>query len=395
MNGKMNRIKNICIITAGYPSPQRAINTFVDQLVCEFADQGLECTVISPQSATNIILGRSKKQPYYRERATQAGRVIRVYSPNYVSASVYKKWFLNTALLTLRNFTAAADRVFRDLNHEKQFDAVYGHFIFPSGLAAAQISEAHGTPAFLAYGENTNYTIDWLGADATRRKLAAVKGVVSVSSANAENLIRQAVVPEKIIGVFPNSINKNLFYPRDKNEMRKKYGFPENAFIAAFVGRFVGIKGPDRLSKAIEKVGTDRVKSIFIGSGEVKPSCGGILLQGPQPHENMPELLSAADVFVLPTLAEGCCNAIIEAMACGLPVISSDRDFNDDILDSTCSIRIDPNNIDDIAEAIELLLNDSGLRSKLAEGASEKAKQLDIETRARNIINFMESKILR
>jgi glycosyltransferase involved in cell wall biosynthesis len=395
MIGEKERIKRICIISGGYPSEKRAINTFVDQLVCEFADMGMDCTVISPQSATNIVLGRSERLPYYRERETLKGSVIRIYTPRFLSASTYRKGMINTAPLTLKSFTAAARRVFRSLNGERRFDAVYGHFIFPSGMAASSIGGEYKVPAFLAYGENTNYTIDWLGAEKTRRNLGLIKGVVSVSSANAQNLIRQDIVKEEIIGIFPNSVNKDLFYPRDKRLMRRKYGFPEDAFIIAFVGRFVDIKGANRLSAAIDKLGAGKVKSIFIGSGDAGPSCEGILLAGPQPHGNIPELLSASDVFVLPTLAEGCCNAIIEAMACGLPVISSDRDFNDDILDDACSIRIDPNSIAAVANAIELLRNDNALRGKLAEGALSKAKQLDIETRARNIINFMESKILR
>jgi teichuronic acid biosynthesis glycosyltransferase TuaC len=393
MSGKGHKIKRICIITAGYPTNERAVNTFVDQLVCEFADAGIDCTVISPHSVTSALIHKAGKAPLYRERATLAGNIIKVYAPRFVSASNYKKGILNTAVLTLNSFMFSATRVFNRLNKVKPFDAVYGHFISPSGITANHISEMYGTPAFLAYGENTNYTIDWFGAEKTREKLAALRGVISVSTANADNLIRQGIVSEEIIGIFPNSVNKKVFYPRNKSEMRAKYGLPQDAFIAAFVGRFVEIKGANRLSEAIEKVGSDRVKSIFIGSGDVGPKCGGILIIGPQPHSNIPELLSSADIFVLPTLAEGCSNAIIEAMACGLPIVSSNRTFNDDIIDDTCSIRIDPNDVDEIADAIELLLNDENIRRNISEGALRRAKQLDIETRARNIIEFMESKI--
>jgi glycosyltransferase involved in cell wall biosynthesis len=394
MNGKDRVIRRICIIADGYPSAQRVINTFVDQLVCEFADQGMDCTVIAPQSLTEIFLKKDiGRQPYYRERITEGSNIIKVYAPRFVSASAYKKGIINTARITLKNSSDAIIKTFHSLNQRERFDAVYGHFIFPSGIVADQISKKYDIPAFFAYGENTNYTIDRLGVESTRKYLTSIKGVISVSTANAENLIRQEIVSRDIIGVFPNSINGEIFYPRDKLEMRRKYGLPENAFIAAFVGRFVEIKGPVRLARAIEKVGSDKIKSIFIGSGSVQPDCGGILIKGAQPHASIPEILSAADIFVLPTLAEGCCNAIIEALACGLPVISSNLAFNDDILDGTCSIRIDPSSIDDIADAIRLLFSDDRLRMDLAKGAVKKAEQLDVVTRARRIVDFMESKI--
>ena len=94
------------------------------------------------------------------------------------------------------------------------------------------------------------------------------------------------------------------------------------------------------------------MKSIFIGSGEQTPEIDGILFCGKLPHDQIVHYLNAADVFVLPTLAEGCSNAIIEAMACGLPIISSDLPFNDDILDAENSIRVNSLDVESIAEAI-------------------------------------------
>lgn len=385
------KIKKMCIFTAGYPTETDPKCPFVDQLVCQFADMGIHCTVIDPISITKVLVHRYEIRPRQRIRITDEGNKIDVYSPPYVSVSTRRFTLFNTSVITLREFTRAASSLVKA--KKADFDAFYGHFIFPAGIVAATLGQKYGIPAFFAYGENTNYTIDYLGVDKTRELLREIKGVVSVSTANKENLIRQNIVPDDIIGVFPNSINNNLFYKRDKLAMRKKYNFPEDIFIVAFVGRFVEIKGANRLSQALEMVGTDRVKSLFIGAGDVKPNCNGILLQGLQPHKNVPELLSASDVFVLPTLAEGCCNAIIEAMACGLPIISSNGSFNDDILDETCSIRIEPNNVTDIANAINLILTDANLRSKLADGAVKKAQLLNIETRAKNIIAFMESRM--
>lgn len=388
-------MKQICVIADGYPSEHFVVNAFVETLVNEMTDQGVECCVIAPQSRTNALVHKRKLLPYKRIRKTGKGNPVTVYTPKYVSVSA-KKWGpVNTTEIGLLSFRHAAEQVFEKLVKEHDFDAVYGHFIYPAGITANDLGQKYGIPAFFAYGENTTYTIDYLGDQKTRTLLQGVTGVISVSSENKRVLVEKRMVPESRIGVFPNSVDTGCFYPRDREQARQTLGFEQDAFIVAFVGRFLDVKGPDRLSAAIEKLGDDGIASVFIGDGPLRPSCRNILHCAPLQHDEIPMYLSAADVFVLPTKAEGCCNAIVEAMACGLPVISSALPFNDDILDADRAILLDPTDIDAIAAAIRQVKADSAKRSEMAAAALRAARHMSIDERARRILQFMDSLCLQ
>ena len=144
-------------------------------------------------------------------------------------------------------------------------------------------------------------------------------------------------------------------------------------------------------AEAVKKV--PGVKSVYIGKGDQQPNGDGILFCGQLPHDEIPVYLNAADVFVLPTKQEGCCNAIVEAMACGLPIISTDRRFNDDILNEKNSIRVDCEDIDQIAEAIRKIKESTELRESMSEESLKIAADLTIDKRAEKIIDFMEKSI--
>jgi glycosyltransferase involved in cell wall biosynthesis len=90
---------------------------------------------------------------------------------------------------------------------------------------------------------------------------------------------------------------------------------------------------------------------------------------------------------------EGSSNATVEAMACGLPVIVSRGEFNDDIVDDACAIRVDPTDFSAIRQAIQRLRDDPGRRESMAAAAKRKAASLDINRRARSILDWMEERI--
>lgn len=373
-----------------YPTKTNSANTFVDQLICEIADQGVKCTAIAPQSISKNLVRKSELTEEKRIRYTNKGNRIEIFAPKYISYSSKSFWGLNTGSISRRSYKSAVLKECKRRN--LNVDVFYGHFINPSGLTAVELGRLYNKPSFIACGESSLKGLKTINKTYLDKIFQDVSGVVAVSNVNKTKLLERYINKRHAdkIEVFPNAINNEKFYQMDQTVVRKELGFDEEAFIVAFTGHFIHRKGSRRLSNALNNI--DDVYSIYIGKGEEEPDCKNILFQGTLPHDQVCKYLNVADVFVLPTLAEGCCNAIIEAMACGLPIISSDRPFNDDILNDNNSIRIDPESIEQIQSAIIKLRDNSDLCNSMSRASLNMAEKLDIRQRAANILDFMNRK---
>ena len=265
-------------------------------------------------------------------------------------------------------------------------DAVYGHFAAPAGVCAARVGRKFNIPSFMAHGESTSWSIDQFGAERMKKEFESLSGVIAVSTRNKELLIEKNIIEESKIRVFPNGYRPERFYKIDKKIARKKLGWKEDKYIVGMVGSLIERKGPLRLQKAVEQL--DDVYFACAGNGVQVPSGEKCIFVGPVNNNELVFFYNALDVFVLPTLNEGCCNAIVEAIACGCPIISSNLSFNDDILDDAYSIRINPNSVEEISKAIESL-KDSKKRLTMSEHAIRKSKYLKIITRAKNILDYI------
>lgn len=378
-------IRSVCFIAGLYPSPEEpARGVFYQGLVHEVAKLNIECRVIHP-----FPYFRQKKTPTDRIDRVDSEHSVTVYRPQCVTYGARKIALWNTAYLTAKSYTGATLSVLDTLDWRP--DVLYGHFISPAGIVAARLSQITGIPAFIAYGESRPWSIESIGVKRSQRLLSSVNGFIAVSSKNKRELVEYGIADEEKITVFPNGVDRTIFFPWNKEESRKTLGWSIDKFVVAFVGHFNERKGVLRLDEAVKKL--DDVYVAYVGSGKLRPTAKNTLHCGAVEHSRLPLLLSAADIFVLPTLHEGCCNAIIEALACGLPVVSSNLDFNKDVLNNDNSLLVDPHNIDEIRAAIIKIKENPALHKLLRNGAIESASRLDLARRTARIVAWMEEKI--
>ena len=383
--------KQILFILDWYPTTTNNGCVFAKHLICAIADMGYDCVVIAPRVLAKASFSEDNRVPYSRTEYTKAGSGIRIFMPFYLHLSSRKQ----TMKLSMGNHYRS---VLATIRREKLApDMVYGHFLYQCGLTASRIGKKLGIPSYCACGENSlrlekgKKPYDTGLRYCNWRQLAdQLNGVVCVSSNNKELLLKNGFLsPEVPMEVFPNGVDEALFRPMDKAKCREQLGFPQDAFLVAFTGQFTVNKGMNVLNSALK--GCKDVYSVFLGQGPLQPDCENILFAGRVNNKDVPLYLNAADVFVLPTKGEGCCNAIVEALACGTPVISSDLPFNDDILNPDNSIRVNVENEAAVREAIQKLKNDKALREQLAEGARRTGAEMSIRKRAGKIIHFMEN----
>lgn len=375
---------HIVVISHSYPTSKTIDFVFVDQLCRVFADKGVSVSIIAPQSITKCLFRNIPISKCKSFLTTEKGNRITLYRPFWISLGTKYTRFVGDS------FNKAVHRTLKRI--KEHVDVIYGHF-WAQAIAAMPFANANHIPLFAVAGEGELDTHKKMTKESILKVRQSVKGVICVATKSKHESIAAGFATEDMCSVIPNAIDPTLFYQRDKSEMRQKYGFAQEDFIIAFVGQWNSRKGVKRLSDALYQLNNNSIKAIFIGSGSEKPSYKNTIFKGTVPHDILPEYLCCSDVFVLPTINEGCSNAVIEAMACGLPILSSDMEFNWDVLNESNSILFDPMNTIQIANAINTVYNSIELQNILSKSSLSTASNLTISKRADKILNFIKSRI--
>ena len=372
-------MKKICIIAEDYPSEGRPSFPFVQQLAYCLSNEGFDCSIIAPQSLSKSLVRREKPNKTKSIDINPEGKRITVFRPYILTFSNTKIKWLNT----LSDFLFE-NAIARTLRKVKSVETIYCYF-WHIGLITARVLSNKKAKLIVQASE---CSISLNESYLTHENLQRVNGVVCASGKNYEESIEHGLIMQDCqVAIIPNGFREDEFYVMDQVQARKSLGFDLSSFIIAFVGDFNERKGSQRLSEAIDRFSD--VYSIFIGKGNEPPTCKNILFQGTVAHNQLCTYLNSADIFVLPTNAEGCCNAIIEAVACGLPVVSSNKSFNNEILNDSYSIRINEGNVNEIAEAISILKDNQELRKTMRENAAAASAQFKITRRAQSIADFI------
>jgi teichuronic acid biosynthesis glycosyltransferase TuaC len=220
----------------------------------------------------------------------------------------------------------------RMLHGEAPFDLVDAQFFWPDGPAAMRVARALGLPLSIkARGADIHYWGLKPGvANQVREAALAADGVLAVSGGLADDIAALGV-PRERITIHRTGLDRAVFRPLDKAECRAKLGLPLGKPVLATVGALIPRKGQRFAIEALAEL--PEAILVLAGAGgdeaELRRLAASLGLTervhflGAVPHGELPVVLSAADVFVLPTASEGLANAWVEALACGTPVVTT------------------------------------------------------------------------
>lgn len=202
---------------------------------------------------------------------------------------------------------------------------------------------------------------------------------ITVSEAVKVEISRREWIGHNKIETVYNGLSPDLYTKRyEVDWFKKEYGINPSKIVIGIVASFRPIKGQMYLVEAIDKIVKtyDDIQVVCVGNTEtgyfeiVQKKIDELRLKeyfiftGDQ--QNVPEILSIFDIFVMPSVNEGFSNAIIEAMAAGKPVIAPDSGGNPEAVEhGKTGLLFNPCDSRSLAEALQMLINDKDLRQSM------------------------------
>lgn len=326
-----------------FPNPvQPHHGVFVRERLRRLAELA-EITVVAPVPYFPGATGRMAGRPAGVVDVRQDGD-LQVFHPRFWSPPGIAK-SLDGYL-----YAASVRGLVERLHGRGGFDLIDAHFAYPDGFAAVQLGRRLRVPVTITLrGTLPDLARRPSRRWALRRALHGADALVAVSASLRQDAAALGVDPETVT-VVPNGIDLDTFRPLDRAVARRRLGLRADGRLVLSVGALREVKGHDVTLRAAAQlraempdvtvaivggtsVSDDRSEALHRLAADLRIQ-DAVTWAGPRPHAEIPLWLAAADVFVIASRREGCCNALLEALACGRPAVATAVGGNPEIVRS-------------------------------------------------------------
>jgi glycosyltransferase involved in cell wall biosynthesis len=259
------------------------------------------------------------------------------------------------------------------LPHVRAFapDLVFSCFLYPEGYAALKIGRALSVPTVaMSIGSDINRIGDPLSAMLTRVVLRDSDFLVTVSSDLRSKGVAMGASAQNSRAII-NGCDLSVFHVRDRLQARQKLSIDPAVEAVVYLGRMDVRKGLRELVQAAISLHPERPDTHFylVGEGPDRPivqsaidaaNASGYIHALPAcAFDDVAVWIAAADLITLPSYMEGCPNIVLEALACGRPVVATNVGGIPEILNGECGELVPPRDSAALAHALASVLDRS------------------------------------
>lgn len=308
------------------------------------------------------------------------GHDVTVYTASEKAESAYQAdagYFVRNfkPLVKILGNSITTSMLFDLIREQSNYDIVHAHsHLFFSTNLSAVARQLGSTPLVITnHGLNSQTAPEWFQklytVTGARLTFAAADKILCYTETEKQELINLGIKSEKI-EVIHNGIDTDLFVPARESCFDKKN--------LLWVGRYANGKGLDYLIDAfsILKTRHPAVTLTLVGKGPEKDHItqkirnlnleGSIIMKDFVPNSKIVSMYQNSSIFVLPSLEEGVPRTILEAMACGIPVVCSRLPQLVDIVEG-CGLLVPIKDSQALADSISKVLSDSSLAEEFRE----------------------------
>ena len=279
-------------------------------------------------------------------------------------------------------FKKNAKRALENLLSKEDIDIIHGHYLFPAGAAAVEVGKKHGIKTYVtAHGSDMFelYKSQPLMRPTLKNVLKDADVVFAVS-----NALKHEIIATGVVGIADktriswNSVDINKFSTKQNNSFKDEYNLNDKP-IVLFVGNLIKRKNVDSLLEA-KKIANSDYYLVVVGDGPLfkkltkkveDENIRDVIFTGSR--DDVESIIPSCDVLILPSFSESFGLVLIEALACGKPVIGSDVGGISEIINDDVGLLVNPNKISSIANAVDTIVNDENLRGIFSMNARNRA----------------------
>lgn len=247
-------------------------------------------------------------------------------------------------------------------------DLILNYWLYPDGYAAVRVGRELGLPVVVgAIGSDIRRRNDPLTVRLVRQTMLQADAVITVSEELRQRAIAQGVPADKVTAIL-NGCDTSVFHPGDRNEARRQVSCDTESELIVYAGNLLASKGLGELMEAFLELAKIRPRLLLaiIGQGPFGETLarrasaagmeGRVIMPGRRDAAGIAEWMRAADVFCLPSYSEGCPNVVVEALACGRPLVATKVGGIPELVNEASGLLIPPRNAGQLRGALDAAL---------------------------------------